>query len=59
MDTDYVTAADVTVGTVLVADSTIQKLLTPLLVVNIRFVLVVFIDVVLENVLDVMDVLPM
>ena len=43
----------------LVVDTIIQKLFQLLLDVNIKFVLVEFIDVVLESVQDVADVLHM
>ena len=53
----HVHVTDVKTGTVLVVDTTIQKLFRLMLVVNIKFVLVEFTDVVLENVMDVKDVL--
>jgi len=57
MVTECVTAVDAITGTVLVVDFTILRLSTPLLVVNILFVLVAFIVAVLENVQDATDVL--
>ena len=58
-DTENVTVIDAETGLVLVEVSTIQKLLVRTVDVHIQFALVVFIDVVQENVQDVMDVLPM
>jgi len=49
-DTESVTVTDVVTGTLLVVDTTIQKLLTLLVVVNIVYVLEEFIDVVQGNV---------
>tara|TARA_B100000029_G_scaffold86978_1_gene77117 strand:- start:1178 stop:1330 length:153 start_codon:yes stop_codon:yes gene_type:complete len=50
MATENVTVTVVVTGTLLVVDTTIQKLLIPTLVVVILSVLVVYIAVVLENV---------
>ena len=55
----HVHVTDVRTGTVLVVDTTIQKLFRLMLVVNIKFVLVEFTDVVLESVQGVADVTPM
>ena len=55
----HVHVTDVKTGTVLVVDTTIQKLFRPTLVVNILYVLLVFTDVVLESVQGVADVTPM
>ena len=49
-DTESVTVTDVVTGTLLVVDTTIQKLLTLMLDVNIVYVLDEFIDVVQGNV---------
>jgi hypothetical protein len=57
MVTECVTAVDAIAGTVLVVDFTILRLSTPLLVVNILSVLLVFIVAVLEDVQDATDVL--
>tara|TARA_B100000405_G_scaffold4590_1_gene3925 strand:+ start:1532 stop:1810 length:279 start_codon:yes stop_codon:yes gene_type:complete len=58
-DTVRVHVTDVKTGTVLVVDTTIQKLFQLLLDVHIKFVLVEFTDVVLESVKVVADVLHM
>ncbi len=58
-DTVRVHVTDAKTGTVLVVDTTIQKLFQLLVVVNIKFVLVEFTDVVLESVQGVADVTPM
>ena len=55
-DTENVTVTVVVTGSVLVEVSIIQKLLVQLVDVTTLYVLVEFIDVVLENVLDVMVV---
>ena len=59
MVTDNVTVTVAETGLVLVEDFIIQKLLVQMVDVHIQFALVVFIDVVQENVQDVMDVLLM
>ena len=58
-DTVHVHVTDATTGTVLVVDTTIQKLFRLLLVVTIPYVLLVFTVVVLESVQGVADVTPM
>ena len=58
-DTENVNVTVVVTGSVLVEVSIIQKLLVRTVDVHIQFALVVFIDVVQENVQDVMDVPPM
>ena len=58
-DTVRVHVTDAKTGMVLVVDTTIQKLFRLMLVVNIKFVLVEFTDVVLESVQGVADVTPM
>ena len=55
----HVHVTDVKTGTVLVVDTTIQKLFRPTLVVRTLYVLLVFTDVVLESVQGVADVTPM
>ena len=55
----HVHVTDVKTGTVLVVDTTIQKLSLLMLDVNILYVLLVFTDVVLESVQGVADVTPM
>mgnify|MGYP005681282303 FL=1 len=55
----HVHVTDVRTGTVLVVDTTIQKLFRLLVDANIPFVLVVFTVVVLESVQGVADVTPM
>jgi len=55
-DTENVTVTVVVTGSVLVEVSIIQKLLVQLVDVTTLYVLAEFIDVVLENVLDVMVV---
>ena len=55
----HVHVTDVKTGTVLVVDTTIQKLFRLLVVVRTLYVLVVFTVVVLESVQDVADVTPM
>ena len=55
----HVNVTDVKTGTVLVVDTTIQKLFQLTLVVTILYVLLVFIVVVLESVQGVADVTPM
>ena len=57
--TDNVTVTVAETGMPLVEVSTIQKLLVQMVDAVIPYVLVEFIDVVLENVLDVEDVLHM
>ena len=59
MDMVHVHVTDAKTGTVLVVDTTLQKLFRLLLVVTIPYVLLVFTVVVLENVQDVTDVHPM
>jgi hypothetical protein len=59
MDMVHVHVTDVKTGTVLVVDTTIQKLFQLTLVVTILYVLLVFIVVVLESVQGVADVTPM
>tara|TARA_B100001057_G_scaffold280070_1_gene280520 strand:- start:146 stop:325 length:180 start_codon:yes stop_codon:yes gene_type:complete len=59
MDTVRVHVTDVRTGMVLVVDTTILKLLVLLLVAHTLYVLLVFIDVVLESVQGVADVTPM
>ena len=59
MDMVRVHVTDVRTGTVLVVDTTIQKLFRLLVDANIPFVLVVFTVVVLESVQGVADVTPM
>ena len=59
MDVVHVHVTDVKTGTVLVVDTTIQKLFQLTLVVTIPYVLLVFTVVVLESVQDVADVTPM
>jgi hypothetical protein len=59
MDMVHVHVTDVKTGTVLVVDTTIQKLFQLTLVVTIPYVLLVFTVVVLESVQDVADVTPM
>jgi|TARA_B100001989_G_scaffold63984_1_gene43160 hypothetical protein len=58
-DTENVTVTVVVTGSVLVEDTTIQKLFQLLVDVNTLYVLVEFTDVVLENVQDVTVVHPM
>ena len=58
-DTESVTVTDVVTGTLLVVDTTIQKLFQLTLVVTILYVLLVFIVVILESVQGVADVTPM
>tara|TARA_B100001996_G_C18158757_1_gene399747 strand:+ start:183 stop:401 length:219 start_codon:yes stop_codon:yes gene_type:complete len=58
MVTVLVHVTDAKTGSVQVVDSITQKLLELKVVVNIVYVLVEFIVVVRENVLDVMDVHP-
>ena len=58
-DTENVTVTVVVTGSVLVEDTTIQKLFQLTLVVTILYVLLVFIVVVLESVQGVADVTPM
>ena len=58
-DTVHVHVTDVKTGTVLVVDTTIQKLFRLLVVVHILYVLLVFTVVVLESVQGVADVTPM
>jgi len=55
----HVHVTDVKTGTVLVVDTTIQKLFRLLVVVHTLYVLVVFTVVVLESVQGVADVTPM
>ena len=55
----HVHVTDVKTGTVLVVDTTIQKLFQLTLVVTILYVLLVFTVVVLESVQGVADVTPM
>ena len=55
----HVHVTDVKTGTVLVVDTTIQKLFQLTLVVTVLYVLLVFIVVVLESVQGVADVTPM
>ena len=55
-DTVHVHVTDVKTGTVLVVDTTIQKLFRLLVVVHILYVLLVFTVVVLESVQGVADV---
>ena len=55
-DTENVTVTVVVTGTVLVVDTTIQKLFQLLVDVNTLYVLVEFTDVVQGNVWDVKDV---
>ena len=55
----HVHVTDVKTGTVLVVDTTIQKLFQLLLVVTIPYVLLVFTVVVLGSVQGVADVTPM
>ena len=55
----HVHVTDVKTGTVLVVDTTIQKLFQLTLVVTIPYVLLVFIVVVLGSVQGVADVTPM
>jgi len=59
MDMVHVHVTDVRTGTVLVVDTTIQKLFRLMVDVNIPFVLLVFTVVVLESVQGVADVTPM
>ena len=58
-DTENVTVTVVVTGSVLVEDTTIQKLFQLLVDVNTLYVLLEFTDVVLENVQDVTVVHPM
>ena len=58
-DTDIVHVIDVNTINQLLEEHTILKQSAQLLVVSIKFVLVEFTDVVLENVMDVKDVLLM
>ncbi len=55
----HVHVTDVKTGTVLVVDTTIQKLFRLMLDANIPFVLLVFTVAVLESVQGVADVTPM
>ena len=55
----HVHVTDVRTGTVLVVDTTIQKLFRLMLDANIPFVLLVFTVAVLESVQGVADVTPM
>ena len=55
----HVHVTDVRTGTVLVVDTTIQKLFRLMVDVNIPYVLLVFTVVVLESVQGVADVTPM
>ena len=55
----HVHVTDVRTGTVLVVDTTIQKLFRLILVVRTLYVLLEFIVVVLESVQGVADVTPM
>ena len=55
----HVHVTDVKTGTVLVVDTTIQKLFQLTLVVHTPYVLLVFTVVVLESVQGVADVTPM
>tara|TARA_B100000963_G_C22453838_1_gene592408 strand:- start:478 stop:669 length:192 start_codon:yes stop_codon:yes gene_type:complete len=59
MDMVHVHVTDVKTGTVLVVDTTIQKLFRLMLDANIPFVLLVFTVAVLESVQGVADVTPM
>ena len=58
-DTENVSVTVVVTGSVLVEDTTIQKLFQLLVDVNTLYVLLEFTDVVLENVQDVTVVHPM
>jgi hypothetical protein len=59
MDTDSVHVIDVETGLVLRVVTTIQKQLTLVVVVLTLYALLVYIVVVPDSVMDVMDVLPM